>query len=338
MPVAVVTPPAAPAPGAKNQAMTTGIVVIGGLVLIGVLLGANSANFTFGFQLWGAYAVLVLFVIASAFAGQYWPIALVRGEDGRLSLSKAQVAIWTAAVAYSYVTLYAARAFLAKDIHAIDVIPNNVLLALGFSVVTAVGAKAITVNKIGTKQIQKTDKTTPPGLGDLVAGDDNRPDLTKVQLLFWTIVAVAVYLALTHSVLAHYFAAPCVPGKDCLALPDIDPVLMVLMGLSHGTYLGGKLTQADIPRITALAPLSGPPKTHVVVHGVDFGTVAGTVYLGSTAYWGTSPIAWDDTVIAFDWPEKDAGGNAWVVGTGVAITLVAGGQNAQGAASFTVTA
>jgi len=334
--VAVVTPPIVPVPAAKYRAMFNGIVIVGVMIVIFAVLWARSATFTYGFELWGLYAVLVLCVIASAFAGGSWPIALITGEDGRLSLSKAQVAIWTAAVAYSYVTLYAARGFLAKDLHAIDVIPNNVLLALGFSVVTAVGAKAITVNKIGTQQIQKSDKTTPPGLGDLVAGDDNRPDLTKVQLLFWTLVAVVIYVSVTHGTLALYLTHTC-SAASCLALPDIDPVLMVLMGLSHGTYLGAKLTQADLPRITGSAPLSGPPLTHVVVHGADFGTVAGTVYLGGTAYWGTTPVGWADTAIAFDWPATDAAGHGWATGAGVAITVVVAGQTAQGAASFTVT-
>ena len=326
-------------PAGQNRAVWTGIIIVGGLVLVAFLLGARSPNFTFGFQLWGLYAVLVLWVLASGVAGKYWPIGLITGEDGRLSLSKTQIAIWTAVVAYAYVTLYTARAFLTNDLHAIDVIPNNVLIALGFSVVTAIGAKAITVNKIGTSQIQKTDKVTPPALGDLVAGDDGHPDLTKIQLLFWTLVSVAIYVTLTHAALWHFFETPahCVPGPTCLNLPDIDPVLMVLMGLSHGTYLGGKLTQVDLPRITGIAPPSGRAATLIVLSGVDFGTAPGTVYLGGKAYWGASP-AWTDTAITFAWPAADAAGTPWVPGTSVAITVVAGGQSAQGAASFTVTA
>jgi hypothetical protein len=339
--------------------MWTGIVVFAVLALLGWLLYARTGN---GgdqpYQLWGVYAVAVLLAIATMFTGRFWPIKLVEGADGRLSVSKAQVAVWTAAVAYSYVTLYAARAFQAHDVHPIDSIPQNILIVLGISAASAVGAKAITVSKISSNQIQKTDKE--PGsasLADLVAGDDNCPDLNKVQLLFWTVISVLVYVSLTNGALAHYFASldcttpPPAGGPltalaqlrgghdlNCLALPNIDAVLMVLMGLSHGTYLGGKLTQADLPRITSVSPLSGPPATTVVLMGVDFGTVLGSIFLDNRPYWGPSAsIGWEDTKISFAWPALDANSAPWISGRAVAITIVTAGQTAQGAASFTVT-
>jgi hypothetical protein len=356
-PTAVTAPIAVSSPTARGR-LWTQILITGALLVAGWLLYARTGN---GgdqpYQLWGVYAVVVLLAIASAATGRFWPTKLVEGSDGRLSVSKAQVAVWTAAVAYSYVTLYAARAFQAHDVHPIDTIPQNILIVLGISAASAVGAKAITVSKISSNQIQKTDKE--PGsasLADLVAGDDNCPDINKVQLLFWTAVSVVVYVSLTNGALQHYFASlDCTTappagnpltalslmraGHDlnCLALPNIDAVLMVLMGLSHGTYLGGKLTQADLPRVSSVTPLSGPPGTAVVLQGVDFGTVLGSIFLDNRPYWGSSTsIAWDDNKISFNWPDKDADASDWVSGRSVAITIVTGGQTAQGAASFTV--
>ena len=329
----------------ENGSFWTGFVVFAAFVVVGWLLYARTHN---GgdqpYQLWGLYAVGVLLAIATVFSGRFSPSKLVEGEDGRLSVSKTQVAVWTATVAYSYVTLYAARAFQAHDQHPIESVPQNVLIVLGISAASAVGAKAITVSKISTNQIQKTDKA--PGsasLADLVSGDDRSPDLNKVQLLFWTLVSVVVYVSLTNGALAHYFASlnctgPAAAGGhdlNCLALPNIDTVLM---GLSHGTYLGGKMTQADLPRMTSVTPLSGPPGTTVVLQGVDFGTVAGSIFLDNRPYWGPSAsIGWEDTKISFPWPDNDANGAPWASGRAVAITVVTGGQTAQGAASFTVT-
>lgn len=345
-------------PRAALRRRWTGPLIVVLLVVAAWVLLAHTSRTDGGgwsFEWWGVYAVVVLFAITSALSGRFWPIKIVEGDDGRLSVSKAQIAIWTAAVAYSYVTLYAARALAAHDLRPIDNIPMNVLIVLGISAASAIGAKAITVNKIASNQLHTTSKPDPASLGDLVAGNDNCPDLNKVQMLFWTLVSVAVYLSLTHGAIGHFFrgvdcssastgAAMTAIGTlatglrdtNCLGLPNIDPVLMVLMGLSHGTYLGGMLTQTDLPRITGVSPLSGPPGTTVVVQGMDFGTAPGSLYLANVAYWGPV-MTWDDEKIAFGWPANDATGQPWVTGTSVAITIVAGGQQAQGTASFTVT-
>lgn len=345
---AAIGPPVSGIPQARRSRWVGGLIVAG-LLVVGWFLREQSLRGNVAYQWWGVYAVAVLVLLASALAGRYWPASLVKGEDGRLSVSKTQVGIWTATIAYSYVTLYAARAFSENSLHPIDTIPRNVLIALGLSTLTAIGAKAITVNKIGTNQIQKSDKIGEAGLGDLVAADNSSPDLTKVQLLFWTLVSVAIYVALTNDSLHNYFGmmncAAEPPAHDttrhleCLALPNIDTVLMVLMGLAHGTYLGGKLTQANLPRISSVSPMSGYPGTNVVLQGADLGTVTGALYLGGMAYWGSpSSVTWADTTIGFAWPDKDATGNPWVPGTSVAIAVVTGGQQAGGAAAFTVLA
>lgn len=346
-------------PAERRQRDWTAALIIALLALAGWLLFAKMRNGGDDqpYQLWGVYAVVVLFAIASALSGRFWPSKLVEGSDGRLSISKAQIAVWTATVAYSYVTLYAARALQAHDVHPIDSIPQNVLIVLGISAASAIGAKAITVSKISSNQIQKTDKL--PGtasFSDLIAGDDNCPDLNKVQLLFWTLVSVAVYVSLTNGALQHFLGGldcSSLPATgtpltglngtggardlNCLGLPNIDAVLMVLMGISHGTYLGGKLTMADLPRIASVTPLSGPPGTTVVLQGFDLGAVLGSIYLDNRPYWGDgASIVWTDAKISFAWPAQDADGTDWDTGRSVAITIVTGGQTANGAASFTV--
>ena len=166
-------------------------------------------------------------------------------------------------------------------------------------------------------------------------------------------------VSLTNGALQHYFGSvdcttqsgagnplvalnPMLGGArdiNCLGLPNVDTVLMILMGISHGTYLGGKMTQSAIPRIIGVTPMSGPPGTTVVVQGADFGMAPGSIALDNRPYWGTSTsMTWDDDKITFSWPPADADGTAWVSGRTVAITVVAFGQTAQGAASFMVTA
>jgi hypothetical protein len=202
---------------------------------------------------WGVVAVALLYV-GVAIAGKGDPLYLVRGADGRLSTSKFQLTIWTTVNIFSFVFLYVIHAVSTKSgqmIESMDQYPTNLMIAMGFVVTAAAGAKGITVSLAQAGRQTKVVDSSGGGLGNLVADDRGIPDLTKIQLVAWTIIAVVVYLGRVFSAAAPFAACSFASGAAIgCSYPDIDGPLMVLMGLSNGTYLGAKLTPT-LPNATA---------------------------------------------------------------------------------------
>jgi hypothetical protein len=146
--------------------------------------------------------------------------------------------------------------------------PQNVLIAMGFSVVTAAGAKGITVSYLNAKGGPITDSRvaargpddgtsntadTQKLRGGIFSTDDGTPDLSKIQMLLWTFVAAIVFIYQVAS------ADPqCIPTATTHCFPDIDGALMALMGLGSGAYLGNKIVS------TGAAGAAGPDPKAVV--------------------------------------------------------------------------
>jgi len=197
-------------------------------------------------------AALALFWFTVGAATKWNPMQLIMGEDGALSTSKFQFLLWTAVVVFSYVTLFAFQAH-ADHFAPFASIPTNLLFAMGISAGTAVGAKAIAVNSAASAappaEIAAVAAAIPiavppqavaavaviaPKLGGLLVDDDGTADLSKIQLVMWTVIGIVSYL----TQVGHYLRS------DIRQLPDIDRALMILMGLGHSAYLGKKIADA----------------------------------------------------------------------------------------------
>lgn len=197
---------------------------------------------------WALATILLLLTVASAVSGHLNPLIVTIGADGRLSTSKFQFFVWTGVIAFTYVWIFAVRLGAWPGAPSLDDLPTNVLLAMGFSITTAVAAKGITVAYQNSGRVTKS--AAPTGIDTSVAGlvatdDLQTPDLTKIQMLLWTLVAATVYLVRVSQQIGDL--AVCIPSADLHCFPDIDNALMVLMGLSQGAYLGAKLATADTP-------------------------------------------------------------------------------------------
>jgi len=174
---------------------------------------------------------------------------LYEGADGRLSTSKFQFFLWTVVVVFSYAALYTLKLSLpGSRFEALPSLPENLMIALGISILSASAAKAITVSYINTNKISKTTISSAR-FGQLFQDDSGKPDLSKLQVLAWTFIALATYLiAVGHNLASHN-----------PELPDIDKSLMALMGLGHGAYLATKATSTDTPTTAPKAPAGGSP-------------------------------------------------------------------------------
>lgn len=205
----------------------------------------NDANWMKMFSshpwLWALGLLLLFYLAYRRFSGTWNIFALALGADGRLSTSKLQFMLWTTAVLYVFIALVFAHGNASFS----DQLPQNILLVMGFSLTTAVGAKYIVVNQPTTPPAADSG---PPTMDPkyLIADNDGRPDLNKAQMLAWTIVGIVAFLMDAGGNWNNY--ASCTPsaGSPCF-FPDVPQALMLLMGLGQGAYLGGKI----VPQNTA---------------------------------------------------------------------------------------
>jgi len=278
------------------------------------------------------YAVLgllLLWVIYGVGGGRWNPWLLAEGADGRASLSKFQLLLWTAAAMGAVIAVVADQA-LRQGARATEItsLPENLLLSMGFSVITATAAKAITVSYVTSGQVRKDVRTNRPLVfADLVNDDAGFPDLGKTQMLSWTLIALGVFALRLHEQLS---------GADLPQVPNIDAPLMLLMGLGQGAYLGQKLTTTTRPRLTGLSPVSGGGGTVITIFGFGFGaqdnnavTIDGMPVQTITT--------WEDARIVFALPAAHPGGRAWAAGQQIAVGVLVVGQPGVNALPFTLT-
>src|SRR5207237_8970961 len=129
-------------------------------------------------------------------------VKLTTGKDGRPSTSKFQLILWTFVVIFAYVVLYAMR-LQRGDGSAINQIPGTVLLALGVSIGTTTLARGITSSQVARGKVakKKRDETPDGKARHLLQDDDDEVDLSKIQLLAWTLIAAGIFLiAVGHTV------------------------------------------------------------------------------------------------------------------------------------------
>lgn len=276
----------------------------------------------------GAGLLVLLWLIYRALTGSWNPFKVVCGADGRPSTSKLQLWLWTIVVLFSYVAVYAARVKTGQ-FDPINELPANVLIALGLSVVTATAAKGITVSYLQSGDVLKpppTERTS--GAGQVLREDDGSLDLSKIQMLAWTVVAIGIYLINVGTKIKH---------GPYDKLPDIDAALMVLMGLGQGAYLGKKLVSTDVPRITAVSSQQTTAGTVITIQGDTFGQTQNGSLVTIDSLPVTTPVnSWSDTQVVFKLPTTHPNGQAWKTGQQVLIGLLVNGHDSATRVPLTV--
>lgn len=136
------------------------------------------------------------------------------------SLSRTQMAVWTWLVINAYLFLYA----ICHD-PAVD-IPASMLGLLGISATTYLAAAMV--------DRSSPDASPEPSHGFIrdIAGGSG-VSLHRLQMIGWTLV-----LALAFIMQVLYK----------MSIPDFNPTLLGLMGLSAGTYIGFKFPENQSPQ------------------------------------------------------------------------------------------
>jgi hypothetical protein len=191
------------------------------------------------------FIVLAVLVGAHAAATGSWNISrIAEGADGRISTSKTQFLLWTAVVIPCYACLFVANWRGAHHVDAGLGVPSNLMAALGISVMTTTGAKALYL--VGSASKEKAGSASK---GGLLTDDGGHPELAKIQLMGWTLLAIAIFCIRvgTH-------AKATLNGTAATSLPDVDTALLVLMGIGHAGYTAKKALDRVQPKAQQLDP------------------------------------------------------------------------------------
>ena len=159
------------------------------------------------------WAPIGLYLIA--LVGVMWRFRanMLLSETKEWSLSKIQMALWTVIFSLSYVVLSAVRGNFMD-------ITDGMFWLMGISSTTAVGAKAIVARNLDSLDSKHPSRL----LSDYDETiDAYRLSLHRCQIALWTVIVAAMFV---------------VDAVTTMHLPDIPNQLLLLMGISGGTYLG----------------------------------------------------------------------------------------------------
>lgn len=210
--------------------------------------------------------LFLLFVFAGIQIRDRWAGALI-DERNRFSLSRLQVSLWTSLILSGLYVVFIANVLRSDakfDSLKIDLDPN-LLMLMGLSIASFVSVPMVlnlkTVKPSSADALDKANSTLVDAqqlsspiaavgrlavkrapvdarFADLFRGEDvansTTVDLPKAQMLIMTLVVVLAYGATVLSLLGR--------GDWLLDhLPKLSETVLLLVLISHGGYLGGKL-------------------------------------------------------------------------------------------------
>ncbi len=198
---------------------------------------------------------------------------IVRGDAGRYSISKLQMLLWTGCFVFTYMVVMVGRVLNGESF--VTEIPEALLALMGISIATFSSAKAIVQGKQPalqpgadtSQEAMPSGATTSKGAADLTQDSAGNTDVSRVQLLAWTIIGVVLYL---FQVLSALRATNGVG----LTIPDVDGTILALTIASSGGYLTKQLVwlKRKSPVIRAeLAAGDDGSKQHLFLYSPNFG-------------------------------------------------------------------
>lgn len=216
-------------------------------------MAAVSAEYA-ALALFSASVVVFAITIAFAFAvrrnnANFWD--LIREKDWYPSLSRFQLLLWFWIIGFSFLGVFIIRWIGGEP--AIPSLPDNILLLLGVVAAPAVASSSYNAQKIQqvTRKYNLTiaQLATRPNplprlstmLMEKVTDDPNdptmKPTTTRFQMFAWTFITIIIYLVIFFSTI---FSTVLSTVENLTSIPDMNLTLVILMGLSQGTYVAGK--------------------------------------------------------------------------------------------------
>jgi hypothetical protein len=153
---------------------------------------------------------------------KFWDL-IITSEDENYSISRFQMYLWTVVVVIGFAAVFVSTFGYPE-------IPQNLYLLMGVNLAASVTSTGVFFAKNGVK----ITPDSPDFVKDIFFESKKISlDLPRTQMFVWTIVSLC------------YFAIRLIQSfvNGTPSLPDIPTGLVVLMGVSHGAYLGTKATE-----------------------------------------------------------------------------------------------
>ncbi|MGY3211533.1 hypothetical protein [Mucilaginibacter sp. HD30] len=214
------------------------------------------------FCLW--FSILLFIGIAAGLRATFYKkgtLNFLIGDGGSYSLSRLQAAIWAVVIMASqfcqiFSLLFNKNGNLFRYYE--PTFSDSAMWLLGLSLTSYVAVKSVTVNNMQQSQNPVNAFKTKAQWSDIISGP-NGLDLSKCQMLVWTLLAICVFESKVYDFdFAVMHAKPEDYVKIALRMYDENKVregdfgnvpyvpflpwsFVVLMGLSQGVYVGKKL-------------------------------------------------------------------------------------------------
>jgi hypothetical protein len=189
----------------------------------------------------------------------------IRTPDWDPSLSIFQFLLWTTVVIFTYLALYLFRIFNGVSEPPQGGIPTNLLLLMGLSIGTPIASSYITSTKRGPGELIDVPPKDPRPRLSLMLYEFDKLTLSRFQMFAWTWVSILIYLyAFIPAVTDHY------SDPQNATVPNIDLMLVALMGLSQAAFLAGKAANPKL-RISSIYPEVGRIGERISIFGSNFG-------------------------------------------------------------------
>jgi hypothetical protein len=190
-------------------------------------------------------------------------------ERGRYSLTHLQLCLWTIVI----ISLISG-VFFGRLVHGVPSpqnidIPADVLGLFGISAGSAVASTAVKRTKDTTNPASVAasgGRNYPPKLAQIFLVEEGTfangaVDVGKFQQFVVTLAVVVTYVALAAHAIEVAGTASAVT-----AIPDITGPFLVLLGISHGAYVTGKLpTSAGKPSGLVVSDRNADPSTYRIM-------------------------------------------------------------------------
>lgn len=198
----------------------------------------------------------------------------MRDDDWYPSLALFQFVMWTSLIGFLFLGIYLTRAFAGVTSVAPSV-PTNLLTLMGISVAVPVVSGGVSNIKYTTETPKERPKPEDLKPFSSMLEENNKPTLTRYQMFIWTWVGIIVYVAIFVAMMT---APGALQNAQNLSLPDIDPTLVALMGLSQGAYIGGKAVASQAVLLNSISPSQGKVGQSISLLGSGFGGTKDAVW------------------------------------------------------------
>jgi hypothetical protein len=172
--------------------------------------------------------------------------------------------------------------------------PLNLLALTGISIVTPIGSSLI--SSLGYPKADTTmtetseDSQNRPPWGEMLR-EFGKPSLSRFQMFGWTWISIVIYMSRYWALISSDYS-----NVAYLTIPDVYPVLVVLMGLSQAVFLGTKANVTNQIEITKVFPLEVRRGEQLSIFGLNFGDAKQDVWLGTYRISSTDKdlLGWSD--------------------------------------------